>query len=176
MRLDDLPESGNIEDRRDGGGGGGFGLPIGGGGLGIGTIVVLGLIGWAFGIDPSLLIGGAEISPAPISLRFRRRQRRVALASHRMRQVVSSIACSAQPRSDGKRSSPRMAERIGLRCLSCIVGKPLRSAGRRFPPWARSIVPPIRRFISTPRSSIRSRPDFAAVILAANRVSSPRRT
>ena len=35
MRLDDLPESGNIEDRRGEtgyGGGGGFGLPIGGGG------------------------------------------------------------------------------------------------------------------------------------------------
>jgi predicted metalloprotease len=64
MRLDDLPESGNIEDRRadDGyGGGGGFGIPIGGGGLGIGTIVVLGLIGWALGIDPNLLIGGAEV-------------------------------------------------------------------------------------------------------------------
>src|SRR5438046_2566132 len=64
MRLDDLPESGNIEDRRGEtgyGGGGGFGLPIGGGGLGIGTIVVLGLMGWALGIDPSLLIGGAEI-------------------------------------------------------------------------------------------------------------------
>ena len=37
------------------------GLPIGGGGLGIGTIVVLGLIGWALGIDPRVLIGGAEI-------------------------------------------------------------------------------------------------------------------
>ena len=66
MRLDDLPESGNVEDRRDeggyvGGGGGGFGLPMGRGGLGIGTVVVLGLIGWALGIDPSLLIGGAEI-------------------------------------------------------------------------------------------------------------------
>jgi predicted metalloprotease len=65
MRLDDLPESGNIEDRRAdggyGGGGGGFGLPIGGGGLGIGTIVVLGLVGWALGIDPMLLIGGAEM-------------------------------------------------------------------------------------------------------------------
>jgi len=65
MRLDDLPESGNVEDRRDdggfGGGGGGFGLPIGGGGLGIGAIIALGLIGWALGIDPSLLIGGAEI-------------------------------------------------------------------------------------------------------------------
>ncbi len=66
MRLDDLPESGNIEDRRGeggygGGGGGGFGLPIGGGGLGIGAIVVLGIVGWALSIDPSLLIGGAEM-------------------------------------------------------------------------------------------------------------------
>ncbi len=62
MRLDDLPDSGNVEDRRsEGGGGGGFGLPIGGGGLGIGTVVVLGLVGWALGIDPSLLIGGAEM-------------------------------------------------------------------------------------------------------------------
>jgi predicted metalloprotease len=66
MRLDNLPESDNIEDRRgeDGGGrGGGFGMPMGmgGGGLGIGTIVVLGLIGWALGIDPRLLIGGAEM-------------------------------------------------------------------------------------------------------------------
>ncbi len=62
MRLDDLQESSNVEDRRDGGGGGGGGgFPIGGGGLGIGTIVVLGIVGWALGIDPSLLIGGAEM-------------------------------------------------------------------------------------------------------------------
>jgi predicted metalloprotease len=33
----------------------------GGGGLGIGTIIVLGLVGYAFGIDPRILIGGAEI-------------------------------------------------------------------------------------------------------------------
>jgi predicted metalloprotease len=63
MRLDDLQEGGNIEDRRSesGGGGGGGGFPIGGGGLGIGTVVVLGLLGWALGIDPSVLIGGAEM-------------------------------------------------------------------------------------------------------------------
>jgi len=65
MRWDDLPQSDNVEDRRgDGGGfggGGGGGLPIGTGGLGIGGMVVLGLIGWALGIDPRLLIGGAEI-------------------------------------------------------------------------------------------------------------------
>jgi predicted metalloprotease len=63
MRWENLPGSDNIEDRRGeegGGGGGGFGLPIGGG-IGIGTLVVLGLVGWALGIDPRLLIGGAEI-------------------------------------------------------------------------------------------------------------------
>jgi predicted metalloprotease len=64
MQYDDFRRSGDIEDRRDdgGGGGGGLGLPMGGsGGLGIGTIIVLGLVGYAFGIDPRLLIGGAQI-------------------------------------------------------------------------------------------------------------------
>jgi len=37
------------------------GMPMGGGGLGIGTIIVLGLLGWALGIDPRILIGGADI-------------------------------------------------------------------------------------------------------------------
>jgi predicted metalloprotease len=59
MRWDDFRRSDNIEDVR--GGGGGFHIPGGGGGLGIGTIVVLGLIGYALGIDPRLLIGGAEM-------------------------------------------------------------------------------------------------------------------
>src|SRR5947209_16587047 len=61
MRWDDFRRSDNIEDRREEGGGGGFGIPGGAGGLSIGTVVVLGLIGWALGIDPSVLIGGAEI-------------------------------------------------------------------------------------------------------------------
>ena len=65
MRWEDLPESQNVEDRRGdggGGGGGGFGgLPGGAGGLSIGTVVVLGIIGYALGIDPSVLIGGAEM-------------------------------------------------------------------------------------------------------------------
>jgi len=57
MRIDELPQSERIEDRR----GGSSGFPGGRGGIGIGTVVVLGLIGWALGIDPRLLIGGAEI-------------------------------------------------------------------------------------------------------------------
>jgi uncharacterized protein len=52
MRLDELPTSNRIEDRR--------GLTTRAG-MGVGTIVVLGLIGWALGIDPRLLIGGAEM-------------------------------------------------------------------------------------------------------------------
>src|SRR6201996_2370514 len=64
MQYDDFRRSADIEDRRDdsgGGMGGGLGLPMGGGGLGIGTIIVLGLVSYAFGIDPRILIGGAEI-------------------------------------------------------------------------------------------------------------------
>ena len=66
MKWDDFQESQNVEDRRgddqyaDAGGGGGFGR-MGGGGLGLGTVVVLGIIGYALGINPALLIGGAEM-------------------------------------------------------------------------------------------------------------------
>jgi uncharacterized protein len=65
MRWDDFRQSENVEDYRGGGGGGGYGggmgIPGGAGGLGIGTVIILGLIGWALGIDPRLLIGGADI-------------------------------------------------------------------------------------------------------------------
>src|SRR5204863_8094459 len=67
MRYDDFRRSDDIDDRRDdsgggGGGGRGFGIPMGGGGgLGIGTIIVLGLLGYAFRIDPRILFRGAQI-------------------------------------------------------------------------------------------------------------------
>ncbi|POR48116.1 KPN_02809 family neutral zinc metallopeptidase [Bosea psychrotolerans] len=59
MQWEDYRQSENVEDRR--GGGTYAGLPGGRGGIGIGTMVVLGLVGWALGIDPRLLIGGAEL-------------------------------------------------------------------------------------------------------------------
>ena len=66
MEWDNFRRSDNIEDRRDDSGGGGFspgggGMVGGAGGLGLGTIIVLGLVGWAFGIDPRVLINGAEM-------------------------------------------------------------------------------------------------------------------
>ncbi len=55
MEWQEFGQSSNVEDRRGVGGG------LGRGGLGIGTMMVLGLLGWALGIDPRLLIGGAEM-------------------------------------------------------------------------------------------------------------------
>ncbi|HLH12203.1 MAG TPA: neutral zinc metallopeptidase [Methylovirgula sp.] len=65
MEWQDFRRSENVEDRRgddSGGDGGGISMPsVSVGHLGLGTIVVLGLIGWALGIDPRVLIGGAEM-------------------------------------------------------------------------------------------------------------------
>jgi uncharacterized protein len=60
MRWEDFRMSEHVEDRRGMPGGGG-GIGMGRGGLGIGTLIILGLIGWALGIDPRILIGGAEM-------------------------------------------------------------------------------------------------------------------
>ena len=77
MRLDDTPESDNVEDRRGDGpaspggfgggfGGGGFGLPMGGGGLGIGGLALVVVAALVFGLDPfALLSGGAVQQPPP---------------------------------------------------------------------------------------------------------------
>lgn len=66
MRWEDYRMSENVDDRRgddgSGGGGGGTGYGVSGGGLGIGTMVVLGLLGWALGVDPRILIAGAEMT------------------------------------------------------------------------------------------------------------------
>jgi len=59
MRWDEFRRSSNVEDDR--GESAGFGMPGGAHGIGLGTIIILGLIGWALGIDPSVLINGAQI-------------------------------------------------------------------------------------------------------------------
>lgn len=53
MRLDDNEESRNIEDRRGGG-------VVTGGKIGLGTLA-LALLAWYFGIDPSLVLSGANM-------------------------------------------------------------------------------------------------------------------
>ncbi len=59
MKWEDFQSSQNVEDRR--------GQPqvasrrVGAGGLGLGTVIILGLIGYFTGINPAVLIGGAEM-------------------------------------------------------------------------------------------------------------------
>ena len=73
MRTDDFRPSDNVEDDREASASRG-GMPGGAGGLGLGAIVIIGLISWYFGIDPSVLLNGAQMvmnggqeqtSPAP---------------------------------------------------------------------------------------------------------------
>jgi hypothetical protein len=101
MRYDDFRRSDDIDDRRDDsggggmGGGGGFGLPMGGGGLGIGTIIILGLVGYAFGIDPRILIGGAEIltggNQAPSYQTDRQSQAKTGAPKDEMGSMISGV-------------------------------------------------------------------------------------
>src|SRR5277367_1725543 len=60
MRSDDFRRSSNVEDDREGSSSRG-GMPGGAGGLGIGAVIIIGLISWYFGIDPSVLLNGAQI-------------------------------------------------------------------------------------------------------------------
>jgi uncharacterized protein len=60
MRTDDFRPSDNVEDDREQSASRG-GMPGGAGGLGIGTVIIIGLISWYFGIDPTALLNGAQI-------------------------------------------------------------------------------------------------------------------
>src|SRR5215471_164563 len=93
MRLDELPRSENVEDRR----GAGFRVPGGRGGLGIGTILVLGIVGYSLGIDPRLLIGGAEmLSGGGGSQQQPSAETRVGTPADQMGQFVSAVLGSTE--------------------------------------------------------------------------------
>ena len=182
MRYDDFRRSDDIEDRRgdDGGGmggGGGFGIPMGGGGLGIGTIIVLGLVGYAFGIDPRILIGGAEIltggGQAPSYQTDRRSgPAKTGAPTDEMGSMISGILGEIDDRwseifqASGQsytgpthRAVSQRHQWRALRHGAVGDGAVLLPAGQD-------------RFFSTPDFSARSRPGFAAV--RAMPASSPR--
>jgi len=63
MKWEDFESSQNIEDRRgeEYAGGPSMGGRVGSGHIGLGTVIILGIIGYLTGINPALLIGGAEM-------------------------------------------------------------------------------------------------------------------
>jgi uncharacterized protein len=85
MRWQDFRTSSNVEDRR------GMGVPGGAGGLGIGTIVILGLVGWALGIDPRILIGGAEMMSGGSGYEQQQQQGRQGAPQDEMGRFASAI-------------------------------------------------------------------------------------
>jgi uncharacterized protein len=71
MRTDDFRPSSNVEDDREASAS--RGMPGGAGGVGIGTVIIVGLISWYFGVDPNVILnvlGGLgspteQTSPVP---------------------------------------------------------------------------------------------------------------
>ena len=62
MKWEELESSQNVEDRRgQSPSAGGRGGRVGAGGIGLGTMLILGAVGWALGINPAVLIGGAQM-------------------------------------------------------------------------------------------------------------------
>jgi predicted metalloprotease len=64
MEWENTPESSNIEDRRGasvGAGMGGGGASFGTGGMGIGVILVVLVVSYLTGINPAVLLGGAQV-------------------------------------------------------------------------------------------------------------------
>ena len=127
MQLGDQRASGNVEDRR------GIGV---GGGLGVGGIVIA-LVAYFLGFDPSTVINVAEQVGARSAKRAKRPR-----ARPRTRRDSSSPRSSAAPRTSGRRSSssPRQpvspADARPLRRSRCA--RPAAWGRRR---WARSTVP-----------------------------------
>lgn len=80
MRWQGRRQSRNVEDIRGQGGGGGFEFPTGrgggmripmggprtasGGGFGIGTLIIIGLVLWALGINPLTILSGGQLGPS----------------------------------------------------------------------------------------------------------------
>jgi predicted metalloprotease len=146
------------------------------GGVGIGTIIILGLIGWALGINPLLLIGGAEIlpdsggtqqeQPAPSDAR--------AGLPDQMREFVSAVLGSTEVQwkeifaQAGKTyPAPTLVMFSGVTRSACGVAQ---SAMGPF------YCPMIRKSISTPPSSKILSGDFVAATSAAKAVDSHRLT
>ena len=174
MRLDQLPRSDKVEDRR-GDGPGGF--PMGrAGGVGIGTIILLVLVGWALGINPLYLIGGAEILSG---LRGSQEQSQPAAGndkmearSDQMSEFVSAVLGSTEVQ--WKEILAQAGRSYEGPTLACSPAPRARHAGLRSPPWVRSTVRTTRRSISISHSFRISSGVSADAMLEARAANSPR--
>ena len=122
MRFDNGRESDNIEDRRGDGGG----MRLGGGGkIGIGT-VVLALIAWYFGLDPSVVLNTASVVQSPAVQNSQPRSR----AEDEVARFTSMVLADTEDtwgaifRSAGRQyQQPRLVLYTGATQSGCGVGQ-----------------------------------------------------
>ncbi|WP_188408610.1 KPN_02809 family neutral zinc metallopeptidase [Agaricicola taiwanensis] len=125
MRWGDLRRSSNVEDRR------GMRMPGGrGGGLGIGTILVLGIVGYALGIDPRILIGGAEMLQGGGSGYEQQAPGREGAPDDETGQFISAVLGSSEDiwgqifsESGGEYREPRLVVFSGATQSACGLGQ-----------------------------------------------------
>ena len=121
MRFDNGRESDNIEDRRGEGGG----MRLGGGKIGVGT-VVLALIAWYFGLDPSVVLNTASVVQSPSAQESRPRSR----AEDEMARFTSMVLADTEDtwaaifRSAGRQyQQPRLVLYTGATQSGCGTGQ-----------------------------------------------------
>ena len=124
MRLDDLNESSNVEDRRGSGRNSGG---IGRGSVGIGTIVIALVASYFFGIDPSVLLGIASNVDRPTTHQTAARK---PPADDSMARFVSKILASTETtwtqvfRENGKTyQEPKLVLFSGATPTACGTGQ-----------------------------------------------------
>ncbi len=97
MRWGDLRRSENIEDRR--GSGGGFGRGGGGmrrGGIGVGGLIIVGLLAWATGINPAIILGGLEMVQGGGGTQVQQQQTKAGTPDDETGQFISAVLGSTE--------------------------------------------------------------------------------
>jgi predicted metalloprotease len=185
MKWEDYRRSDNIEDRRGEGSGGGFPFSMGGAGkLGIGGIIAVGLISWALGIDPRILIGGLEMmqgggqqtiqqtrAPAPVP---GQPPARTGAPQDQLGQFVSATLAQTEDvwrrvfSADGKRyQDPRLVLFSGATRSAC--GFAQSAMGPFYCPQDRRVYLDLA-FFNDLRTRFRAPGDFAAAYVIAHEV------
>jgi predicted metalloprotease len=99
MKWEGNRESGNVEDRRDGGGAGGGGRGgriFGGRGIGIGTIVIALLGGWILGVNPLTILGLLSGEGGAPVAQVQRAPANSAPANDPMKRFVSTVLADTE--------------------------------------------------------------------------------
>ncbi len=162
MRLDNLPQSDRIEDRRGGRSGGLRGARSGG--IGIGTVVVCSVSS----VGHWVLIRASSFRaptcyPKPVNPNKSRQPNQ---ALRPMLRVGLSPRFLVAQRRNGPTFSLKLGKSTNRQRWSCFPEQPSRVAGLRNRLWVRSIVPLIRKCTLT-RVSFRISSDVSALAMSA---------